>query len=317
MLGCTPNPRTPAPLHPRTSASDKFIVQPDYAAFYRFAHRPFSLTPDPKFYFRSRSHARVFDALSAAVVRREHVMLVLGDLGVGKTTLCRTLLDLQERKSRAALVGNALLTPDDLLRLMLQDLGAVTKDDVQQGRLQGASRAQLLDMFDQFLGHLKAKSDGAVMIVDEAHSLPPATKEQVIELATLDSNKDRVLQFLLAGQPAVGGAPMLPQFPEDRIHVRARLLPLERDECEKYIVHRLAIGGGNAVTFSTAAIDVIYGLSGGVPRLVNLLCERALQEGAAASAARIEPSMIDSAASALDLIRLKPKKFRWYGSSGR
>jgi general secretion pathway protein A len=300
--------------------------KPDYAVFYRFSRRPFSLTPDPQFYFRSRSHARVFDALSAALVRRESIMLVLGDLGVGKTTLCRTLLELQERKSRAALVGNALLSPDDLLRLMLQDLGAFTKDEINGGKLQGASRAELLGMFDRFLGELKAGGRGAVMIVDEAHSLPPATKEQVIEIATLASNRDRVLQFLLAGQPALGGAPIMAlpapptpgggprTLPADRIKVRARLLPLERDECEKYIVHRLAIGGGNAVTFSAAAIDAIYGLSGGVPRLVNLLCERALQEGAAAEANRIEPSMIDSAASALDLIRLKPKRFRWYGT---
>src|SRR6188474_1286079 len=123
----------------------------DYAAYFRFTQRPFSLTPDPKFYFRSRSHARAFDALSAAIARRESVMLVLGDLGVGKTTLCRTLLDLQERESRAALVGNALLSPDDLLRLMLQDLGAMTKDEIQQGALGGASRAQLLMLFDEFL----------------------------------------------------------------------------------------------------------------------------------------------------------------------
>ena len=286
----------------------------DYAAFYRFVQRPFSLTPDPRFYYRSRSHARVFDALSAAIARRESVMLVLGDLGVGKTTLCKTLLDLQERKSRAALLGNALLSPDDLLRMMLQDLGAVPKEDVQQGRLLGASRAQLLGMFDQFLGHLKATSEGAVLIVDEAHSLPPATKEQVIEIASLASNKDRVLQFLLAGQPALGGAPMLPSLPDERISVRARLLPLERDECERYIIHRLAIGGGNTVTFSPQALEVIYALSGGVPRLVNLLCERALQEGAAREAHGIEPSMIESAASALDLIRLRPKRFRWYGT---
>ena len=111
----------------------------DYAAYYRFTQRPFSLTPDPKFYFRSRSHARVFDALSAAIARRESVVLVLGDLGVGKTTLCRTLLDLQERKSRAALVGNALLSPDDLLRLMLQDLGALPAEELRQGTLQAAS----------------------------------------------------------------------------------------------------------------------------------------------------------------------------------
>jgi general secretion pathway protein A len=286
----------------------------DYAAFYRFTQRPFSLTPDPRFYYRSRSHARVFDALAAAVARRESVMLVLGDLGVGKTTLCKTLLDLQERKSRAALLGNALLSPDDLLRMMLQDLGAVPKEEIKQGKLLSASRPQLLEMFDRFLGHLKATSDGAVLIVDEAHSLPPATKEQVIEIASLASNKDRVLQFLLAGQPGLGGAPMLPTFADDRLSIRARLLPLERDECERYIIHRLAIGGGNTVTFGPQALEVIYNLSGGVPRLVNLLCERALQEGAARDAHMIEPSMIESAASALDLIRLRPKRFRWYGT---
>jgi len=286
----------------------------DYAAFFCFPHRPFSLTPDPKFYFRSRSHSRVFDTLSASIARRESIMLVLGDLGVGKTTLCRTLLDLQERKSRAALVGNALLSPEDLLRLMLQDLGAVSKDEVQQGRLATATRVELVEMFDQFLGRLRAASDGAVLIVDEAHSLPPATKDQVMEIATLESNRDRVLQFLLAAQPALGGAPTLPALADDRLAVRARLLPLERDECERYITHRLAIAGGAAVTFSPQSLEVIYTLSGGVARLVNLVCERGLQEAAIAQVHRVEASMIESAASALDLLRLRPKRFRWYGT---
>jgi type II secretory pathway predicted ATPase ExeA len=181
--------------------------KPDYPAYFGFAKRPFSLTPDPGFYFRSRSHARVFDALSAAIARRDCLMLVLGDLGVGKTTLCRTLLDTQERKSRAALAGNALLSPDDLLRLMLQDLGALPKEEIALGRLQRASRGELVDLFNDFIGRLRATSEGAVMIVDEAHSLPPATREQVVEIACLDSNRDRVVQFLLAGQPsALGGA---------------------------------------------------------------------------------------------------------------
>ena len=288
----------------------------DYAAFYRFAQRPFSLTSDPAFYFRSRSHGRAFDALSAAIARREKIMLVLGDLGVGKTTLCRTLLDLQERKSRAALVGNALLSPEDLLRLMLQDLGAVSKDDVQQGRLAGANRVQLVEMFDRFLGRLRAGGDGAVLIVDEAHSLPPATKDQVIEIASLESNRDHVLQFLLAAQSSLAGAPTMPAF-DDRLEVRARLLPLERDECEPYITHRLAIAGGAAVTFGAQAIEAIYNLSGGLPRLVNLLGERALQEAAAAMVNRVELTMIESAASALDLVRLRPKRFRWYGKGSR
>jgi general secretion pathway protein A len=188
----------------------------------------------------------------------------------------------------------------------------MSKEDVSHGKLAAANRVQLVEMFDQFLGRLRETSDGAVLIVDEAHSLPPATKDQVIEIASLESNRDHVLQFLLAAQSSVGGAPTLPVF-DDRLQVRARLLPLERDECERYISHRLGIAGGAAVTFTAAAIDAIYNLSAGLPRLVNLLCERALQEAAAASTHRVELTMIESAGSVLDLVRLRPKRFRWYG----
>ena len=107
---------------------------------------------------------------------------------------------------------------------------------------------------------------------------------------------------------------MFPALSDDRMNVRARLLPLERDECGKYVTHRLALAGGNAVTFAAATVDLIYTLSGGVPRLVNLLCERALQEAADASATCVMPGMIESAARALELIRLKPRRFRWYGA---
>lgn len=290
------------------------MTPPDYEPFFGFSQRPFSLTPDPRFYFRSRSHARVFDAVSAAVARREMLMLVLGDLGVGKTTLCRTLIDLQGRKSRAALVGSALLSAEDLLRLVLQDLGAVSPEDARLGRMASAHRAQLVDMFHDLLRQLRAADEAALVIVDEAHSLPAATLEQIVEITSLDSNRPPVIQFLLAGQPVVGGGAMLPRAVDDRLAVRARLLPLERDECERYILHRLSIAAGAHITFNGRAVEVIYALSGGVPRLVNLLCERALQEAAAAKLHHVEPSMIESAASALDLLRLRPKRFRWYGT---
>ena len=290
--------------------------QQTYEAFFGFVERPFSLTPDPKYYFRGRSHSRAFDALSAGISRRESLLLITGDLGVGKTTLCRTLVALLERKTRAALVGNALLSPEDLLRLLLQDLGAIAKDDVR-GRLVGATRTELQQMLDQFLLRLRSSQDGAVLIIDEAHSLPSATVEQIVQLAALESNREKVLQILLAGQPAVAGGPALPRALDERLATRVRLLPLERDECERYVHHRLTIAGGAGVTFSQRASDVIYGLSGGVPRLVNLLAERALQEGAVLGARRIEPGMIESAASALQLLRLRPKRFRWFGTHTR
>jgi general secretion pathway protein A len=288
-----------------------------YEAFFGFVERPFSLTPDPKYYFRSRSHGRAFDALSAGIGRRESLLLITGDLGVGKTTLCRTFIDVLERKTRAALVGNSLLSPEDLLRLVLQDLGGIAKAEVKQGRLVGATRAQLHQMLDEFLWRLRANQDGAVLIIDEAQSLPGPTVDLIVSLAALESNRDKVLQIVMAGQPSVTGGPTLPRALDERLTTRARLLPLERDECERYVHHRLAVAGGAGVTFSTRALDVIYGLSGGVPRLVNLLSERALQEAAAAGSRKIEPGMIESAASALELLRLRPKRFRWFGANTR
>lgn len=290
---------------------------PAHEAFFGFAERPFSLTPDPKYYFRSRSHSRAFDALSAGVARRESVLLVTGDLGVGKTTLCRTFIDLLQRKTRAALVGDALVSPEDLLRLLLQDLGGVSKDEVRTGRLAGASRAELIEMLDGFLASLCATRSGAVLIVDEAQSLPAATVEQIIALATMDANCEKSLQIVLAGQPAVGGGPAVPKAIDQLLNTRARLLPLERDECDRYVDHRLAVAGGAGVSFDPRAIEVIYTLSGGVARLVNLLCEHGLQQAAAVKSRRVGAGMVESAASAFELGRLRPKRFRWFGTHAR
>ena len=286
----------------------------DSSTFFKFSRSPFSLTPDPKFYFRSHSHGRVFDALSDAIARRDSLMLVAGDLGVGKTTLCRTLIASPGRTLRAALVGNALLSAEDLLRLMLQDLGAIPKGEPRQARLASAKRLDLLREFDEFLLALHEANESAFLIIDEAHGLPPATLEQVIEIAHLESNRHKVMQFLLAGQPAGGGQAMPLRAADNANTVRARLLPLERDECDRYVHHRLTVAGGAAVKFSQQSIELIYALSGGLPRLINLLCERALQEAASAETDRIEAAMISAAASALDLVRIRPRRFRWYGT---
>ena len=290
---------------------------PAHEAFFGFAERPFSLTPDPKYYFRSRSHSRAFDALSAGVANRESVLLVTGDLGVGKTTLCRTFIDLLQRRTRAALVGNALVSPEDLLRLLLQDLGGVSKDEVRTGKLTGATRPELLELLDGFLVRLRGGKGGVVLIVDEAQSLPAATVEQVIAIASMAANLEKVLQIVLAAQPSIGGRPAVPKALDKLLTTRARLLPLERDECDRYIAHRLEIAGGARVTFEARAVDVIYALSSGVARLVNLLCEHGLQQAAAAKSRRIEAGMIESAASAFELGRLRPKRFRWFGAAAR
>lgn len=285
-----------------------------YEPFFGFVERPFSLTPDPRYYYRSRSHAVAFDALAAGLARREHLLLVSGDLGVGKTTLCRTLGEFLARRARVALVANPLLAPDELLRLLLQDLGAVSKEDVLRGRLADMTGGDLRRRFEAFLASAHTAHDGVVAIVDEAHALPAPTAELLASLSG-SAPADAALQVVLACQAPATGAPALAPSIEERLSVRARLMPIDRDECDRYLTHRLTIAGGagGTVTFTARALEVIYGLSGGLPRLINLITERALREAAAASSHRIEAQMVESAASALEILRLKPKRFRWFG----
>jgi general secretion pathway protein A len=239
-------------------------------------------------------------------------MMVAGDLGVGKTTLCRTLLKAREPRVRASLVTNPLISPDELLRSMLQDLGGISREELRHGALSGVPRPVLIERVDRLLGTIHDAGETAVLIVDEAQSLPLETTELAIEVARLGAKRHKVLQIVLAGEPPVGAAPPFPASIDAHLSVRARLLPLERDECEAYVQHRLMRAGCDTPSFSPRAVAAIHALSGGLPRLVNLLCERAMREAAAARSPRVEPVLIESAASALDLLRLRPRRFRWY-----
>src|SRR2546428_13579878 len=122
-----------------------------YESYYGFAEKPFSLTPDPKYLYRSQSHASAFDLLQYAVRRREGFVVVTGDIGTGKTTLCRALLEEIDRRTFTALVLNPFLSEDDLLKLILQDFGVVSRDEVKKGRLAGVSKQELIDTLYDFL----------------------------------------------------------------------------------------------------------------------------------------------------------------------
>jgi general secretion pathway protein A len=155
--------------------------------------------------------------------------------------------------------------------------------------------------------------EGVVLVIDQAHDTPVLLVEHLNRLTALTVRGEKVLQVVLAANPVDGDdAPLPIETVDAHITTRARLLPLGREDCAAYIAHRLAIAGGSAVTFTPRAIDVLLGLSGGVPRLVNLLCERALQEAASTGARKIEPVSIEAAASALELLRARPRRFRWF-----
>ena len=171
-----------------------------YERYYGLSEKPFSLTPDPKYLYRSESHGNAFDLLQYAIRRREGFVVVTGDIGTGKTTLCRALLEQIDRTTFTALVLNPFLTEEDLLKRILQDFGVISRDDVKAGRVAQVTKQQLIDtLYDFLLGLIPLKAS-AVLIIDEAQNLPLSVLEQIRILSNLETDKEKLLQIILVGQ---------------------------------------------------------------------------------------------------------------------
>jgi general secretion pathway protein A len=282
--------------------------------YYGFVEKPFSLTPDPKYLYKSESHANAFDLLQYAIRRREGFVVVTGDIGTGKTTLCRAILEQLDRKTFTALVLNPFLSEEDLLRLILQDFGVVSRDEIKRGRLAGVSKQELIDTLNEFLLSLLPLRAGALLIIDEAQNLPRQVLEQIRILSNLETDKEKLLQIVLVGQLNLKDllrSPELRQL-DQRVSIRYELKPLTREETSAYIAHRLTIAGGGAVvSFAPRALDLVHRYSSGIPRLINLLCDRALLGGYSARTNRIAPEMVTAAAAGLDLAIPRSSVLGW------
>jgi general secretion pathway protein A len=274
-----------------------------YEEYYGLAEKPFSLTPDPKYLYKSQSHGSAFDLLQYAIRRREGFVVMTGDIGTGKTTVCRALLEHIDRKTFSALVLNPFLSEEDLLKLILQDFGVVSRDDVKSGRLARVTKQELIDaLYDFLLGLLPLRAS-AVLIIDEAQNLPLKVLEQIRILSNLETDKDKLLQIVLVGQLDLK---MLLRSPEmrqldQRVSIRYELKPLTRSEVAAYIAHRLALAGGSAVSFEEKALQLIHKFAKGIPRLVNLICDRTLLAAYSARTNRISPGLVQSAVNSLEL----------------
>ena len=285
-----------------------------YEQYYGFKEKPFSLTPDPKYLYRSQSHANAFELLQYAIRRREGFVVVTGDIGTGKTTLCRALLEQVGRTTFTALVLNPFLSEVDLLKRILQDFGVITREDVKKGRLAAVTKQELIDALYDFLLGLIPLNASAILIIDEAQNLPLKVLEQIRILSNLETDKEKLLQIILVGQLNLGTllrSPELRQL-DQRISIRYELKPLDQETVAAYVAHRITIAGGSAsVAFGTKALKAVHRLSGGIPRLINLICDRALLAAYSVRADRITPDMVRHAAQSLELQPFRSFSFGW------
>jgi general secretion pathway protein A len=284
-----------------SGARDEYDMYEDY---YGFVEKPFSLTPDPKYLYKSESHANAFEVLQYAIRRREGFVVVTGDIGTGKTTLCRAVLEQLDRRTFSALILNPFLSEEDLLRLVLQDFGVVSRDEIRRGRLAGVSKHELIETLNDFLLSLLPLRATALLIIDEAQNLPRAVLEHIRILSNLETNKEKLLQIVLVGQTNLKDilrSPELRQL-DQRVSIRYNLTPLTEDETAAYVDHRLTIAGGEtAVSFTPKALKVVHRCTSGIPRLINLVCDRALLGAYSERAQRVTPEMVHKGAGSLDL----------------
>jgi len=290
-----------------------------YEDYYGFTEKPFSLTPDPKYLFKSESHANAFELLQYAIRRREGFLVVTGDIGTGKTTLCRALLEEIDRNTFSALVLNPFLSEQDLLTLILQDFGVVSREDVKRGHLAHVSKQELIETLYDFLLSLLPLRANAVLIIDEAQNLPMPVLEQIRILSNLETDKEKLLQIMLVGQLDLQQSLKAPQMRQldQRVSIRYQLRPLTRDEVAAYISHRVRIAGpSTTVSFESKAIDLVHRRSAGIPRLVNLLCDRTLLAAYSARTNRVAPEMVKQASRTLDLDETPTSRFSWFKRRG-
>lgn len=245
-----------------------------YCEYYGFKEKPFNITPNPRFIFLSKNHKEAFAHILYGIDSHAGFLELTGEVGTGKTTVLRTLLGrLDDDTHRIALIFNPCLSAIELLRLINSEYGIPSE---------GLSKAELLDALNRFL--LKENREGrtVVLVIDEAQNLEPEVLEQIRLISNLETEQDKLIQIILAGQPELAillARPELRQLSQ-RITVRYHLLPMDFDDTKGYIEHRLEVAGGwRAAVFTPAALKRIYRFSGGTPRLINIVSDRALLVG--------------------------------------
>ena len=265
-----------------------------YLAYYGLNEPPFDLTPNPRFLFYSAKHREAFNHLLYGVRERKGFVQLTGEVGAGKTTLCRAVLEALDTHCATALILNPVLDADQLLKAIAMEFG------LDPGP---ADRLNTLAALNRHLLALAAQGRDAVLLIDEAQDLTDELLEQVRLLSNLETDDRKLLQIVLLGQPELRdrlNAPRLRQL-RQRITVRYHLRPLSRFEVAQYVQHRLQVAGAKgAPWFTRPALWRVHRYSRGIPRLVNAVCDKALLAGYVQQTARIDFAMVGRAIRELE-----------------
>lgn len=245
-----------------------------YCRHYGFKEKPFNVTSDPAFFYLSRRHKEAIACMTYGIQQRKGIITVTGEIGTGKTTMCRTLLHQLDKSIKTAVVLNPYFSEVQLLEFIVQDFGIKFKK---------RTRLSLINELNAFLINESSSGNNAAIIIDEAQNLTVRQLEQVRLLSNLETDKEKLLQIILIGQPELREKLELHQLRQikQRVMVDYHIEPLDNDEVKDYILHRLniACSAAQKPEFTESALREICRFSGGVPRLINLICDRALLLG--------------------------------------
>ena len=266
-----------------------------YEGFYGLREKPFTLTPSPRYVFYSDNYHAALQQLLYGIDQREGFLLLTGPVGTGKTTLCRELLErLPADRYRTALIFNPFLSPQEMLQALLDEFG--------YSYTGGLSRKELLDRLNQYLLAQLAAGCTCVAIFDEAQHHSVELLEQIRVLSNLETEREKLIQILLVGQPELRDRiqhASLAQL-DQRVSIRCSLQPLSPEETERYIYHRLNVAGAQGrIRFTPGALRELYAASQGIPRLINLLADRALLAGYLAKSTALTHRQVAQAIRAL------------------
>jgi len=256
-----------------------------YKDFYGLREYPFNMTPDPQFFYQSRNHRIALDVLRFGIKERKGFLVITGEIGAGKTTACRSLLRSLDSNTKTALLLNPCLSDTQILRAVCDEF-----------KLQPAktTKKDLYDTLNAFLIRELAANHNVVLIVDEAQNLRPKALEQIRLLSNLETEKEKLLQIILVGQPELAKLLQRDDLVQlkQRVAIRHHIPPLEWEEIGEYIRHRLEVAGDARIQWTDGALLLIRRYSRGVPRLINVVCDKALMAGYVAESFTIDAGFV-------------------------